>query len=129
MDMEDDDKESSAFPGLTRRPPIDIEQLAKQHFDNMIRAKLVTLEPTAEAMLPDAPLSSVSPQPQTAAILNKQFSPGGGDPAEGSTGTNITGNGNQTIYTCDQCDKTFTKKSSITRHKYEHSGMFYMNKP
>merc|ERR1719219_2831777 len=26
-----------------------------------------------------------------------------------------------TNYTCDQCDKTFTKKSSITRHKYEHS--------
>ena len=131
MDMEDGDRDSSsAFPGLTQRPPIDIEQLAKQHFDNMIRAKLVTLEPTAEAMLPDAPLSSVSPQPPTAAaILNKQVSPGGaGDPAaaEGSTGTNITGNGNQTIYTCDQCDKTFTKKSSITRHKYEHSGMFCM---
>ena len=29
-----------------------------------------------------------------------------------------------TIYSCDQCDKTFTKKSSITRHKYEHSGWF-----
>ena len=26
------------------------------------------------------------------------------------------------VYNCDQCDKTFTKKSSITRHKYEHSG-------
>ena len=132
MDIEDGDRDSSAFPGLTQMPPIDIEQLAKQHFDNMIRAKLVTLEPTAEAMLPDAPLSSVSPQPPTAAaILNKQVSPGGaGDPtaAEGSTGTNITGNGNQTIYTCDQCDKTFTKKSSITRHKYEHSGMFCMKK-
>ena len=28
------------------------------------------------------------------------------------------------VYNCDQCDKTFTKKSSITRHKYEHSGAF-----
>ena len=28
------------------------------------------------------------------------------------------------VYNCDQCDKTFTKKSSITRHKYEHSGVF-----
>ena len=27
-----------------------------------------------------------------------------------------------TVYSCDQCEKTFTKKSSITRHKYEHSG-------
>ena len=26
------------------------------------------------------------------------------------------------VFNCDQCDKTFTKKSSITRHKYEHSG-------
>jgi len=27
------------------------------------------------------------------------------------------------VYNCDQCDKTFTKKSSITRHKYEHSDL------
>ena len=114
-----DEKEPSAFSGLTRRPPIDIEQLAKQHFDNMIRAKLVTLEPTAEAMLPDAPVSSVSPQPTSP---NKEGATA--DLTEGSNGTNIAPGGNQTIYTCDQCDKTFTKKSSITRHKYEHSGKF-----
>ena len=30
------------------------------------------------------------------------------------------------VYNCDQCDKTFTKKSSITRHKYEHSGGFLL---
>ena len=127
--MEDEDGDKPAFPGLTRRPPIDIEQLAKQHFDNMIRAKLVTLEPTAEAMLPDAPVSSVSPQPPaakkkqadtTAAAAAVTVSTA--DTGDGSIGgANITG-GNQTIYTCDQCDKTFTKKSSITRHKYEHSG-------
>lgn len=26
------------------------------------------------------------------------------------------------LFTCDQCDKTFNKQSSLARHKYEHSG-------
>jgi uncharacterized Zn-finger protein len=25
-------------------------------------------------------------------------------------------------YGCDQCDKSFSKQSSLARHKYEHSG-------
>lgn len=25
-------------------------------------------------------------------------------------------------YVCDQCDKSFSKQSSLARHKYEHSG-------
>lgn len=25
-------------------------------------------------------------------------------------------------FSCDQCDKTFAKHSSLARHKYEHSG-------
>ncbi|XP_022666264.1 zinc finger protein 1-like [Varroa jacobsoni] len=28
-----------------------------------------------------------------------------------------------TIYNCDQCDKVFSKQSSLARHKYEHSGL------
>ena len=85
----------------------------------MHQTKLLFSPPTAEAMLPDAPVSSVSPQPTSP---NKEGA--AADLTEGSNGTNITPGGNQTIYTCDQCDKTFTKKSSITRHKYEHSGKF-----
>lgn len=27
-------------------------------------------------------------------------------------------------YFCNQCDKTFSKHSSLTRHKYEHSGEY-----
>ena len=26
------------------------------------------------------------------------------------------------LFSCDQCDKTFSKQSSLARHKYEHSG-------
>jgi len=26
------------------------------------------------------------------------------------------------FYACDQCDKMFSKQSSLARHKYEHSG-------
>lgn len=26
------------------------------------------------------------------------------------------------MYSCDQCDKMFSKQSSLARHKYEHSG-------
>lgn len=122
-----------AFP-MTSRPPIDIEQLAKQHFDNMIRAKLVTLEPTAEAMLPDAPVSSsevaktatkkVSASSHTSAAAAAAATSASTSSALSTvSSTSSSSNGsNQTIYTCDQCDKTFTKKSSITRHKYEHSG-------
>jgi len=30
------------------------------------------------------------------------------------------------VYACDECDKTFTKQSSLARHKYEHSGMSFV---
>lgn len=27
-------------------------------------------------------------------------------------------------FICDQCDKAFSKQSSLARHKYEHSGKY-----
>jgi zinc finger homeobox protein 1/2 len=30
--------------------------------------------------------------------------------------------GEEGMYSCDQCDKMFSKQSSLARHKYEHSG-------
>lgn len=30
---------------------------------------------------------------------------------------------NKDMYACDQCDKMFSKQSSLARHKYEHSGI------
>ena len=34
----------------------------------------------------------------------------------------ITSPNGQLMYPCDKCDKTFSKQSSLARHKYEHSG-------
>jgi hypothetical protein len=135
-DEDDDDEEeeehTTAFPMTSLRPPIDIDQVAKQHFNKMIQAKLVMLEPTAEAMLPDAPVASVeitTPTTSTASAspvpkksVTKNNGGGGGDSSASAATFSPSGSGGPVVYTCDQCDKTFTKKSSITRHKYEHSG-------
>ncbi|KAJ8921790.1 hypothetical protein NQ315_008419 [Exocentrus adspersus] len=40
-----------------------------------------------------------------------------GSPVLGNQETEIEGQ-----FTCDQCDKSFSKQSSLARHKYEHSG-------
>ena len=97
---------------MTSRPPIDIDALAKTHFDNMVQAKLVKLEPEAPELVLSAGGGGggsgdvklvLSPEKEKDLIIKRS---GSGKP----------------IYCCDQCDKTFTKKSSITRHKYEHSG-------
>ena len=69
------------------------EKMSKENFEEMIRAKLVSLEPDLDV----AKTAVKKPEEQ-----------------EEQTG----------VFNCDQCDKTFTKKSSITRHKYEHSGMW-----
>ena len=95
---------------MTSRPPIDIDALAKTHFDNMVQAKFVKLEPEAPELVLSAGGGGsgdvklvLSPEKEKDMIIKRS---GSGKP----------------IYCCDQCDKTFTKKSSITRHKYEHSG-------
>ncbi|CAD5226712.1 unnamed protein product [Bursaphelenchus xylophilus] len=42
-------------------------------------------------------------------------------PSSTSTKANVKMD-SEGIYTCDQCDKTFSKQSSAKRHAYEHSG-------
>ena len=37
-------------------------------------------------------------------------------------GVTPVGEHGEGLYSCDQCDKSFSKPSSLTRHKYEHSG-------
>ena len=40
----------------------------------------------------------------------------------GSAGSGGATTDEEGRYTCEKCDKTFTKQSSLSRHKYEHSG-------
>ena len=40
----------------------------------------------------------------------------------GSAGSGGATTDEEGKFTCDKCDKTFTKQSSLSRHKYEHSG-------
>ncbi|XP_018328543.1 zinc finger protein 1 isoform X2 [Agrilus planipennis] len=40
-----------------------------------------------------------------------------GSPSLGASGGEVEGQ-----FSCDQCDKAFSKQSSLARHKYEHSG-------
>ena len=67
------------------------EKMSKENFEQMIREKLVSLEPDMEVAKSQGKRQEDQDE--------------------------VTG-----VFNCDQCDKTFTKKSSITRHKYEHSG-------
>ena len=92
-----------------------------------------------QALLPTKPIPPSEALPNTPlplAEVVKNLS-GGNNPDPQTTTVNISAassespvpsvGGRATIYSCDQCDKTFTKKSSITRHKYEHSGWFFGN--
>ncbi len=68
---------------------------SRHSFEQMIREKLVSLTPDQEVVK---------------SVLR-------------GTGGEAVAEAEQIgIFNCDLCDKTFTKKSSITRHKYEHSG-------
>ena len=40
----------------------------------------------------------------------------------GSAGSGGATTDEEGRFTCEKCDKTFTKQSSLSRHKYEHSG-------
>ena len=83
---------------------------AQLDFEKMIHEKLVSLSPSAAAILPSTPLPKARAKEALAAAVK-------GDAADEGPIVAVGG-----VYQCDQCDKTFTKKSSITRHKYEHSG-------
>ncbi|KAI1280677.1 Zinc finger E-box-binding homeobox protein zag-1 [Halotydeus destructor] len=47
---------------------------------------------------------------------------GANGPHQGGEVSPGTVSGELGLFTCDQCDKTFSKQSSLARHKYEHSG-------
>lgn len=43
--------------------------------------------------------------------------------AAANNSTNSSNGETTCMYACDQCDKMFSKQSSLARHKYEHSGI------
>ncbi len=92
---------------------------AQLDFEKMIHDKLTSLSPSAAAILPSTPLPKDRAKEALAAAVKGATTAEG----DGSNSSSIVAVGG--IYACDQCDKTFTKKSSITRHKYEHSGWLW----
>ena len=123
-DFDDEEVEGSTSaspPALTISNPN--EGTAKIQFEQMIQEKLISLSPNTAAILPSEPL------PKEKATVKKSgvMMSANGEVIAATAPTPVGG-----VYTCDQCDKTFTKKSSITRHKYEHSGecfltVFFLN--
>ena len=84
----------------------------RKTFEQMIRDKLVSLTPDREVAESLLGRTAEVDRPTRDGVE-------GGDGGRREEGDDQPG-----IYSCDQCDKTFTKKSSITRHKYEHSGTY-----
>lgn len=114
---EDEDNTSTSPPALTIQPPKIVVNNAKMQFEKMIQEKLVSLSPSTAAILPNEPLPKEKARVKVSAVVVSEAD-SGSVPAGSVTIPAPVGG----IYKCDQCDKTFTKKSSITRHKYEHSG-------
>lgn len=109
-ESDDEDSTSNTQNGDSNNsgPPQtqDLLNNAKKQFEKMIQDKLVSLSPSAASIvLPTKPVEILPTKP----LPDENLVPVNG------------------IYSCDQCDKTFTKKSSITRHKYEHSGKSFVH--
>ena len=97
--------EKPAPPPGPPPPPPPSDSMSKLSFEQMIRDKLVSLEPDKDVVENCMELQGETDNKRVVMARDDQEDPTG-------------------VFNCDQCDKTFTKKSSITRHKYEHSGIY-----
>ncbi|XP_073981800.1 Zn finger homeodomain 1 isoform X3 [Rhodnius prolixus] len=125
-----DSEDGSGAVNLSRRPP----------FDSRL-ARILTQTNGASYYAPEQ-MPPTSPVPGIAAVHNGSVSPydkrswkqdelesndlAGYEPEEddGALNKRIKSEAEATDgqFSCDQCDKTFAKHSSLARHKYEHSG-------
>lgn len=72
------------------------------------------------------PTTSITPRVSKKAKFNSGSSVGGSGKSLSVQPTVLAvGENSEGLYSCDQCDKSFSKLSSLTRHKYEHSGKYF----
>lgn len=88
----------------------------------LINNRISSLSPSSEKTLSDCnDVKSNGAQDEDLSIKVPQFVLKGlGSPVLGTQENEPEGQ-----FTCDQCDKAFSKQSSLARHKYEHSGKVF----
>lgn len=112
------------IPGMGLVPMDQLMQFGASDLPSLsqlINNRISSLSPSSEKTLPENIDSKDLSQEEDLSIKVPQFVLKSlGSPVLGSQESEPEGQ-----FTCDQCDKAFSKQSSLARHKYEHSGMVF----